>query len=139
LNSITDENEKILLENYQATLKRTEEMWATLFDEKAKLSSLNYEKLTYALEKELETNEYELKRIDMTLSQLKDSYENAVERLKAMISDEDNNQFNSHQNNAGLYVNLWNDLEKQYANKDIDTSKYVEGLKQVESGLLNEI
>jgi hypothetical protein len=65
-------------------------MWEELFDAKAKVASNNYDKLTYALELEVEALELENKRIELTTKKLADGFGNAVGEMNSLFDQRTN-------------------------------------------------
>ena len=134
MNAVTSDEQKTALENYEATIKRTEEMWEELFDAKAKVASNNYDKLTYALELEIEALELENKHIELTTKKLADGFGNATGELGSLF-DQRTNHVSAFTN----YENAGADLQAAYDAKKISTADYVNGLREIESGLYAEI
>ena len=94
----------------------------------------NYEILHYELEIKIEINDLELEKIDYYINKLSDDFYSMAEVAGYM-----NQKFSEAQDALGYYEGFYNDLNAAFANGEISQEKYVEGLKESYSAILDQL
>lgn len=94
----------------------------------------NYEILHYELEIKIEINDLELEKIDYYINKLSDDFYAMAEVAGYM-----NQKFSEAQDALGYYEGFYNDLNAAFANGEISQEKYVEGLKESYSAILDQL
>lgn len=94
----------------------------------------NYEILTYKIELQIEINDMEQERLDYYLNKYEDDFYKMAESM-ALTGD----SFPLLTNNLETYKNEMNQLNQAYHNGEISQDAFIEGMKEVNSGLLDNM
>lgn len=94
----------------------------------------NYEILTYKIELQIEINDIEQERLDYYLNKYEDDFYKMAESM-ALTGD----SFPLLTNNLETYKNEMNQLSQAYHNGEISQDAFIEGMKEVNSGLLENM
>lgn len=94
----------------------------------------NYEILTYKIELQIEINDMEQERLDYYLNKYEDDFYKMAESM-ALTGD----SFPLLTNNLETYKNEMNQLSQAYHNGEISQDAFIEGMKEVNSGLLDNM
>lgn len=94
----------------------------------------NYEILTYKIELQIEINDMEQERLDYYLNKYEDDFYKMAESM-ALTGD----SFPLLTNNLETYKNEMNQLSQAYHNGEISQDAFIEGMKDVNSGLLENM
>lgn len=94
----------------------------------------NYEILTYKIELQIEINDMEQERLDYYLNKYEDDFYKMAESM-ALTGD----SFPLLTNNLETYKNEMNQLNQSYHNGEISQDAFIEGMKEVNSGLLDNM
>lgn len=103
----------------------------------------NYEILTYELEIKLELNEDELKVIDYYLNKVSDDFYQMAEAAALMVSSGNSvsgvSQLEMYTGNLASYEEQMKKLEESYANGEISQAAYIEGLREIQDGMISNL
>jgi hypothetical protein len=99
--------------------------------------------LTYELEIKLELNDDELKVIDYYLNKVSDDFYQLAEAAALMISSGDStsgvSQLEMYTSNLASYEEQMKKLEESYANGEISQAAYIEGLREIQNGMISNL
>ena len=103
----------------------------------------NAEMLSYKLELNLEINEMDLENIEYELNKIADDFYKMAEAAALMVGTDDSSAGN---NQLSIYIRALDDytaqqkaLEEAYAAGEISQAAYVEGMKEVKSGIYDNL
>lgn len=125
------------LKNYEEAQDVIREQEEAILDAQNKIYENNLRKITYKLEVRLELNDNDLKRLEYFIKKYANAYnslEFATDSYEAMQK-----QMEKYQDNLRGCGEAKAELDRAYAAGEIDQAKYVEGLKQVNSDLLENL
>ena len=145
------EQEKIDLiqkraDNLQDAIDQYDRTWAEIDDLDNQLDDKfyewqdnNVEILSYKLELKLELNDMELEEIEYELSKIKDDFYSMAEAAALMSSLSGKSQLSVYTQELADYATQQKALENAYATGEISQAAYVEGMKEVRSGMYDNL
>ena len=111
---------------YEEALKEAEE--------KEKELEENFKKLKTELNLKIQIDENSLKKLDYYLDKLSDDFYQMAEAMEIMIK-----KVPVMENSLGNYENFYNKLQTAWADGDINSDDYLEGLQQSYDGILDNL
>ena len=135
------------INNLKDAISQYEETKALLFeldqqeiDKFNEILSNNFEKINAKLELDIEFNEQDLAWIEYQLSKIEDDVYSTTEAMALMWnSDGTESQYNEYVQNLESYKANMDDLQTAYENGTISQAAYVEGMKAVSEGMLDNL
>lgn len=136
LNPLNKKIEEIknLIDTYDNTSDLLVEVDNQIRDALNEWQDQNYEILTYKIELQIEINDLEQERLDYYLNKYEDDFYKMAESM-ALTGD----SFPLLTNNLETYKNEMNQLSQAYHNGEISQDAFIEGMKEVNSGLLENM
>lgn len=125
---------KNLIDTYDNTQDLLVEVDNQIRDALNEWQDQNYEILTYKIELQIEINDLEQERLDYYLNKYEDDFYKMAESM-ALTGD----SFPLLTNNLETYKNEMNQLNQAYHNGEISQDAFIEGMKEVNSGLLDNM
>lgn len=125
---------KNLVDIYDSTQDLLVEVDNQIRDALNEWQDKNYEILTYKIELQIEINDMEQERLDYYLNKYEDDFYKMAESM-ALTGD----SFPLLTNNLETYKNEMNQLNQAYHNGEISQDAFIEGMKEVNSGLLDNM
>ena len=125
---------KNLVETYDSTQDLLVDVDNRIRDALNEWQDQNYEILTYKIELQIEINDMEQERLDYYLNKYEDDFYKMAESM-ALTGD----SFPLLTNNLETYKNEMNQLSQAYHNGEISQDAFIEGMKEVNSGLLDNM
>lgn len=125
---------KNLVDTYDSTQDLLVEVDNQIRDALNEWQDKNYEILTYKIELQIEINDMEQERLDYYLNKYEDDFYKMAESM-ALTGD----SFPLLTNNLETYKNEMNQLSQAYHNGEISQDAFIEGMKEVNSGLLDNM
>lgn len=122
------------ISQYDETNKKFKDNAEDLQDNIDETMDKNYEILHYELEIKIEVNDLELDKIEYYINKLSDDFYSMAEVAGYM-----NQKFSEAQDALGYYEGFYNNLNAAFANGEISKEKYVEGLKESYSAILDQL
>lgn len=122
------------ISQYDETNKKFKDNAEDLQDNINETMDENYEILHYELEIKIEVNDLELDKIEYYINKLSDDFYSMAEVAGYM-----NQKFSEAQDALGYYEGFYNDLNTAFANGEISQEKYIEGLKESYSAILDQL
>lgn len=136
LDALSDLIDKLkdAISQYDDTRELLQDLDEEITDKFYEWQDNNYEILHYELEIKIEINDLELEKIDYYINKLSDDFYSMAEVAGYM-----NQKFSEAQDALGYYEGFYNDLNAAFANGEISQEKYVEGLKESYSAILDQL
>lgn len=128
------EDLKNLIETYDNTQDLLVDVDNQIRDALNEWQDQNYEILTYKVELQIEINDLEQDRLDYYLNKYEDDFYKMAESM-ALTGD----SFPLLTNNLATYKDEMNQLTQAYNNGEISQDAFIEGMKDVNSGLLDNM
>lgn len=125
---------KNLIDTYDNTQDLLVEVDNQIRDALNEWQDQNYEILTYKIELQIEINDLEQERLDYYLNKYEDDFYKMAESM-ALTGD----SFPLLTNNLATYKNEMEQLNQVYHNGEISQDAFIEGMKEVNSGLLENM
>ena len=125
---------KNLVDTYDSTQDLLVDVDNQIRDALNEWQDKNYEILTYKIELQIEINDMEQERLDYYLNKYEDDFYKMAESM-ALTGD----SFPLLTNNLETYKNEMNQLNQAYHNGEISQDAFIEGMKEVNSGLLDNM
>jgi len=125
------------LEHYEDSQDKLRETEEEILELENKRSKLELEKITYKLEVRLEINENDLKTLDYWLKKYSNAYnslafaDDSYEKMQKKMEEYQNNLYSLGDAKA--------ELDAQFAAGKINQADYVEGLKKINEGILENL
>ena len=150
-NASDSEQEKIDLiqkraDDLQSAIDQYDETWAEIDDLDNELDDKFYEwqdnnaeMLSYKLELKLEINDMELEEIEYELSKIEDDFYSMAEAAALMSSSNGKSQLGIYTQELADYTAQQKALEEAYKAGEISQAAYVEGMKEVRSGIYDNL
>ena len=137
------DNLKDAIGQYDDTRELLEDLDNDLTEKFYQWQDNNYEILTYELEIKIELNDDEMKLVDYYLSKISDDFYSMAEAAALMVDSTSSmtgaSQLDLYNSNLENYANHMAELERAYAAGEISQAAYVEGLREVQEGTLNNL
>lgn len=137
------DNLKDAIGQYDDTRELLEDLDNELTEKFYQWQDNNYEILTYELEIKIELNDDEMKLVDYYLSKISDDFYSMAEAAALMVDSTSSmtgaSQLDLYNSNLENYANHMAELERAYAAGEISQAAYVEGLREVQEGTLNNL
>ena len=125
---------KNLIDTYDNTQDLLVEVDNQIRDALNEWQDQNYEILTYKIELQIEINDLEQERLDYYLNKYEDDFYKMAESM-ALTGD----SFPLLTNNLATYKNEMEQLNQAYHNGEISQDAFIEGMKEVNNGLLENM
>lgn len=150
-NASDSEQEKIDLiqkraDDLQSAIDQYDETWAEIDDLDNQLDDKFYEwqdnnaeMLSYKLELKLEVNDMELEEIEYELSKIEDDFYSMAEAAALMSSSNGKSQLGIYTQELADYTAQQKALEDAYKAGEISQAAYIEGMKEVRSGIYDNL
>ena len=150
LNELTDaqlEELKTMIDTFQSTIDKYNSTKSLIRDIKNqkqeahyKWQDNNYEQLTYALEVELEINDDAMQDLEYRLNKLGDDVYSMAEAIGLMVNGfSEKGQLGIYLDNLSEYESHMSALQSDYAAGRISQADYVDGLRQVQDGIYENL
>ena len=150
----TSEEQNKILEQYESTIDKINEAKDALQELDRQIKDMNYEKLNYQLELKFDIEDSKMKKLEYLLNTFSDNFFKRFEALALMWDNEDNviSQFDVYKNKLNAYGvydsdkkevssegGYVADLTAKYEAGDISQAKYIEGLKNAEDAIYEQL
>lgn len=122
------------IEQYTDTLNLSEEAKRQYEEYLRQMRQLNYEKITYKVEFQIELSEVETSKVDYYLDKFADDLYMAAER-SVLYGD----KINPITKMLEANYTMIDELEEKYKAGEIDKSQYMEGLEEAQSNMIDNI
>ena len=150
LDELTDaqlEELKTMIDTFQSTIDKYNSTKSLIRDIKNqkqeahyKWQDNNYEQLTYALEVELEINDDAMQDLEYRLNKLGDDVYSMAEAIGLMVNGfSKEGQLGIYLDNLSEYESHMSALQSDYAAGRISQADYVDGLRQVQDGIYENL
>ena len=131
---------KDAMSQYEETKALLFELDQQEIDKFNEILSNNFEKINAKLELDIEFNEQDLAWIEYQLSKVEDDVYSTAEAMALMWnSTGTGSQYSEYVQNLEAYETNMKELENAYLNGDISQASYVEGMKAVSEGMLDNL
>lgn len=130
---------------YEESKELYEELGLEAEDIANQIRENNYRIISESLELRIALNEDDLELIEYQLGKLEDDFYSMAEAIALMVGSGtatlggDGTQLGEYIDNLNHYKNTMEELERAYAAGEITEAKYVEGMKEVRSGMLENL
>ena len=118
-------------EDWSESIEKNEELITEMQENLYEIQDLEFEKITYKVEFEIEIDDEDLKVVEYFMEKYSDNIYTMAES-SAYLED----QINSSLNRVELYTNMFDELNKKYEEGKISEADYAEGLSMVQDGLI---
>lgn len=125
---------KALVEQYDDSNDLLREIDNEIEDKMNEIQDKNYEKLSYTVEIKIEVNDYALEELEFYLDSMSDDFYKMAESAALM-----KNQSPLFLGNLESYANGYYELVEAYEKGEISQADYVEGMKDMRSGILESL
>ena len=142
-NKITSVEEAMAL--YEESKELYEELGLEAEDIANQIKDNNYRIISEGLELHISLNEEDLELIEYQLGKLEDDFYNMAEAIALMVGTGtatlggDGTQLGEYIDNLNHYKNTMEELERAYAAGEITEASYVEGMREVRAGMLENL
>ena len=133
------------MELYEESKELYEELGLEAEDIANQIKENNYRIISEGLELRITLNEDDLELIEYQLGKLEEDFYNMAESIAIMVGSGtanlggDGTQLGEYIDNLNHYKNTMEELERAYAAGEITEASYVEGMKEVRSGMLENL
>lgn len=125
------------LEQYEETLDELNDQVDNINDIMSELQNMEFDKINYELELELEINESDLSRLEYYLGKMEDDFYQMTEAA-VLISSKDG-QYGAYLNNLKAQEEYYQKLNEDYENGNISQEQYAQGLKDTTSAIYDNL
>ena len=133
------------MELYEESKELYEELGLEAEDIANQIKENNYRIISEGLELRITLNEDDLELIEYQLGKLEDDFYSMAESIALMVGSGtanlggDGTQLGEYIDNLNHYKNTMEELERAYAAGEITEASYIEGMKEVRSGMLENL